>query len=113
MATAYSTSFLVTFTGARQQLTLSAARGTPLRMLHFQPSKANVNAMFYGGSTLDADTGIELPAPAGVVLAPFLAGEFNDGSILLEDWYVLGTASQTLRVFVLAHPGPLVAGRLT
>lgn len=96
---------VVTLTGGvPEQLPSSPSGG--LRWVSFQPGAANANPIFMGGSSVSSTTyGVRLPsADGGVPPAPYIIGEFNDGSIALSDFYVFGTAGEKLHILYLVVP---------
>lgn len=95
--------FTITLTGAVQGLADLGVRKR-IREICFSAGPANANPIYLGmGPTLGADDyGVRLPAPvAGEPAPPFILGEFDDGSVEAENFYVLGTDGETLRLMVL------------
>jgi hypothetical protein len=100
-------SLVLTLTGSAQRLTtaLGLRSETTLRVICLQPGAANAAPVYLGGSAVSASVyGVRLEAAeSGVPPAPFLLGEFTDGTVHLEDWYVLGANTETLHVFLVDH----------
>ncbi len=90
---------VLTLSGVAQQLT--TVDGIKIRVVSVQPRGTNANAVFLGAtsSVSSTDYGVRLPAASGSVPpAPFILGEFEDGSMALDDIWVLGTNGEHLHV---------------
>lgn len=99
-------------TGVAQQLsTALSANGlaigdVPIRELLIQLRSTNANPVYVGtGSGVSATAyGVRLPAPvAGLPSGPFLIGEFNDGTVQLGDFWVIGTDTENLHLLVVRY----------
>jgi hypothetical protein len=100
------TSFSLTLDTTIQQLAIpNVDIAVPLREVAIQPGHGNTGLVYVGGPLVAAGNGIELPIPvSSVPSAPFVLGEFDDGSINLGDFYVVGTVNgDTVHVLVLAY----------
>jgi hypothetical protein len=102
MADVKSEHYTVTLSGSVQVLP-TASGGGKVRWLSLQPDGANANPVFLGGPGLTtSDYGTRLPAASGgVPPAPHVIAEFSDGSMAVQDFYVLGTSTEKLHVHVL------------
>lgn len=106
MAATRAEHFVVTLTGAAQRLATEIPlidADVPVRVFSLQPGAANANPVYLGASGVSAtDYGVRMPAAAaGVPPAPFLLGEFDDGTLNLGDLYVIGTADEKLHALVI------------
>ena len=101
---------VITLSGSAEQLPV-ASWGGRVRWISLQPGAANGNPIYIGsGSTVaSTDYGVRLPAATGgEPPAPYIIGEFEDGSLLAEDIWVLGTSTQKLHVLVAVyHTAPI------
>lgn len=99
------TSFVLTLTGGADQVVLPGVDvRVPLREIAFQADAANTAECYVGGPTVAAATGMQIPKPVtNIPVAPFVLGEFDDGSINAGDFYLFGTLNDKVHVLVLAY----------
>jgi hypothetical protein len=95
--------FLMTLTGAAQAVTVSL-NGGRIREIHLQPDPANVNPFYVGGPDVATTTGQYVRAPsASVPPPPYVIDGFADGTMRSDDWYVIGTLNEKVRVMVVPY----------
>lgn len=102
-----------TLNGSAQRLGVSSPPssgefGTDLRLreISLQPRGTNSNPVYVGtGSDVTSSNyAVRLPAPSGAIPpAPFILGEFEDGSVTLGDFWVIGTADEHLHILIVRH----------
>lgn len=105
MSSSISQHFTLTLTGVAQVLPTSVTPGA-VRWLSMQPDAANANPVYLGGTGVTAaNYGTRIPAPvAGVPPPPHIIGEFQDGMVRLDAFYVIGTNTEKLHLHVLTFP---------
>lgn len=101
MAGVRSQHFVVVLAGTAEAL----PTGGKVRWISLQPGAANANPVFVGGQTVSSTSyGTRLPvASGGVPPPPHIIAEFADGSVSLEELFVIGTAAEKLHVHVLVY----------
>lgn len=114
MATTKTAHYVLTLNGAAQQLSSvfpaltgglkSGAYDYPCTFLTLQPGGGNANPIYLGddASISSTDYGFRLEAATGgIPPAPFV---FDPpvGNVKLSDLYVLGTAGETLHLFLVS-----------
>lgn len=99
------TSFVMTLSGGIDQVVLpSVDVQVGLREIAFQADTANAAECYVGGPTVAASNGMRIPKPVtSEPVAPFVLGEFDDGSINAGDFYLFGTLNDKVHVLVLAY----------
>jgi hypothetical protein len=99
------TSFVVTLSGGADQVTVpSVDVRVGLREIAFQADPTNTAECYVGGPTVAASNGMQIPKPVtNIPVAPFVLGEFDDGSIDVQDFYLFGTLNDKVHVLVLAY----------
>lgn len=96
--------YVLTLNGNAQQIASSA--GVYLREISVQPAAGNSNPVYIGtdANLTSSDYGVRIPAPVdGIPPAPFILGEFEDGSVQLSDLWFLGTNAEKVHVLVVRH----------
>lgn len=101
-------SAVITLTGGvtPNQLALpSVDIAVPLREIAIQADPANAGVMYIGGPNVTSTNyGVIVPIPvSSIPSAPFVLGEFDDGSVSLGAFYVLGTANDKVHILVLPY----------
>lgn len=93
------TPFVLTLTGAAQQLTFDASGRTPLRSIAFTADPANASPIYIGGPGVTSANWMHfIPAPIGGIPEAPLIPEFADGKVYLEDFYVIGANAEKIHL---------------
>lgn len=97
---------LVTFDGTSQLLSTALglrAGATRAYSIELQPGTANAAACYVGSDTV-ATTGIRLEAAdAGIPPPPWVKEMYRGGELFLDQIYVRGANTETLRVLWIAY----------
>ena len=104
--------YVLTLSGVQQRLNAVLANtevggidDIAARTITFQGGESNANAVFIGDSEVTAALWAwRIPAPVGgVPAAPLYHGEHESGPIKLSNFYVIGTADETLHIGVIPY----------
>lgn len=103
-ATAEVQHVVVTLTGAAQALPAFTGAAS-VRWLSLQPGTANGSPVFVGGAAVsNTSYGTRLPASvASEPCAPFIVGEFEDGTLDPTKMYVYGANNEKLHLTALVY----------
>lgn len=102
--------FVLTLNGNAQSL--ASVSGLPRELLDkyvhalwLQPDTGNTNPFYVGGAGVATTTGLRFEgATATVPPAPWLPSDaFKTTGTKLEDWYVIGTNGEKVRILVVLH----------
>lgn len=93
--------FVITFTGAAQQITTARSA---IREIHLQAESSNGNPFYVGGVKVSSTVGQRVPIPASSIPAPpYVIDGFEDGKVSADEWYVVGTSSEKVRVMLITY----------
>ena len=69
-----------------------------------QPEFTNANPYFLGGFKVSTTTGQRMPAPNSTTeFPPHVIDGFEDGKMSADEWYVVGTSGEKVRVMLITY----------